>query len=256
MLDVDSDTFGRAQVMQGAGEDGVGADELHVGGFVPFTTTDYPGALAAVVFCQGCPWRCGYCHNPHLLPARSRDEIAWPIVLGRLALRRGLLDAVVFSGGEPTAQAALSDAMRAVRNLGFAVGLHTGGAYPRRLEQVLPLVDWVGFDIKSAAGTYAVVTRVRGSGHAARVSLDLLQGAGVPFEIRTTVHCALTPRESLRQVAHELGERGITRWLLQPFRQTGCTSAALSAVVSPDAHIDAALLAQLRCFVPDAVVRN
>ena len=232
------------------------ADVLHVGGFVPFTTTDYPGALAAVVFCQGCPWRCGYCHNPHLLPPRSVDELAWPTVLERVAQRHGLLDAVVFSGGEPTAQAALPDAMRAVRDLGFAVGLHTGGAYPRRLEQVLPLVDWVGFDVKSAAGTYAVVTRVRGSGHAARVSLDLLQDAGVAFEIRTTVHCALTPRASLRQIAHELGERGIARWVLQPFRQTGCTSAALSAVAPPDAGIDAALLAQLRCFVPDTIVRN
>ena len=232
------------------------ADVLHVGGFVPFTTTDYPGALAAVVFCQGCPWRCGYCHNPHLLPPRSVDELAWPTVLERVAQRHGLLDAVVFSGGEPTAQAALPDAMRAVRDLGFAVGLHTGGAYPRRLEQVLPLVDWVGFDVKSAAGTYAVVTRVRGSGHAARVSLDLLQDAGVAFEIRTTVHCALTPRASLRQIAHELGERGIARWVLQPFRQTGCTSAALAAVAPPDAGIDAAGRAHLRCFEPDTNVRN
>ncbi len=81
------------------------ADALRVGGFVPFTSTDYPGALAAVVFCQGCPWRCGYCHNPHLIAARGDDERDFARIVDWLGTRRGLLDAVVFSGGEPTAQA-------------------------------------------------------------------------------------------------------------------------------------------------------
>ena len=85
---------------------------LRVGGLVPLSTTDYPDHLSAVVFCQGCPWRCAYCHNPHLLPRRSDSEIAWPDVLAFLDRRRGLLDAVVFSGGEPTLQRALPDAMR------------------------------------------------------------------------------------------------------------------------------------------------
>ncbi|MBI3069525.1 MAG: 4Fe-4S cluster-binding domain-containing protein, partial [Betaproteobacteria bacterium] len=76
-------------------------ERLRVGGLVPLTTTDYPGRLAAVVFCQGCPWRCGYCHNPHLLPARRTAPIAWHAVRDFLERRRGLLDAVVFSGGEP-----------------------------------------------------------------------------------------------------------------------------------------------------------
>jgi len=91
--------------------DAGGADSFRVGGFVPFTSTDYPDALAAVVFCQGCPWRCGYCHNPHLIPARGDDEREFARILDWLGTRRGLLDAVVFSGGEPTAQAELADAM-------------------------------------------------------------------------------------------------------------------------------------------------
>ena len=83
---------------------------LRIGGFTPFTTTDYPGQLAAVVFCQGCPWRCAYCHNPHLLPVEGPESHAWPDLLRFLASRRGLLDAVVFSGGEPTLQGGLADA--------------------------------------------------------------------------------------------------------------------------------------------------
>ena len=123
---------------------------LRVGGVEPFSSTDYPGALAAVVFCQGCPWRCGYCHNPHLIPARGDDERDFARILDWLASRRGLLDAVVFSGGEPTAQAGLPGAIDAVRAQGFAIGLHTSGAYPRRLAQVLPKVDWVGIDVKAS----------------------------------------------------------------------------------------------------------
>ena len=92
---------------------------LRVGGLVPFTTTDYPGKLAAVVFAQGCPWRCGYCHNPHLLAPRGGAELAWDGVLDWLDRRQGLLDAVVFSGGEATAQAALAGAVHAVRAKGF-----------------------------------------------------------------------------------------------------------------------------------------
>ncbi len=138
------------------------ADALRVGGFVPFTLTDYPGALAAVVFCQGCPWRCGYCHNPHLIAAHGDDERDFARIVDWLGTRRGLLDAVVFSGGEPTAQAGLPAAIAAVRALGFKIGLHTGGAYPRRLAKVLPLVDWVGLDVKAPRAEYECVTGDRG----------------------------------------------------------------------------------------------
>ena len=229
---------------------------LRVGGVVPFSATDFPGALAAVVFCQGCPWRCGYCHNPHLLPARGSVAHDWPALLHWLAGRRGLLDAVVFSGGEPTVQQALPRAMEAVRALGFAVGLHTGGACARRLERVLPLVDWVGFDVKAPARDYARTTRVRGSAEAAHASLDLLQRAGTACEIRTTVHGALTSRAGMVELARELAARGVRRWILQPFRAAGCATETLVDAPASDAIVDAGLLAQLRLLVPDVEVRG
>ena len=88
---------------------------LRVGGLTRLSASDYPGKLAAVVFCQGCAWRCSYCHNRGLLPFRKSPfpgEIAWAEVLAFLEKRRGLLDAVVFSGGEPTMQPGLAAAMR------------------------------------------------------------------------------------------------------------------------------------------------
>lgn len=104
--------------------------QLKVGGFTPFSATDYPGKLAAVVFVQGCPWRCGYCHNPHLQPRSEHSPLPWTQVLALLTQRLGLIDAVLFSGGEPTMDAALADAMREVRTLGLASACTPPGLTP------------------------------------------------------------------------------------------------------------------------------
>ena len=119
----------------------LGAAPLRVSGLTRMTSIDFPGQLAAVVFCQGCPWRCGYCHNPELLDASAGGAIAWESVLAFLHGRRGLLDGVVFSGGEPLAQSALPQALAQVRAMGFATALHTGGMYPDRLAAVLLDLD-------------------------------------------------------------------------------------------------------------------
>ena len=157
---------------------------LGVGGLTPLSASDYPERLAAVVFCQGCAWRCTYCHNPHLLAFRS-TEIAWSRIVQFLEQRKGLLDAVVFSGGEPTLQPALKEAMQDVKRLGFLVGLHTAGIAPRMLQRVLPLVDWVAMDLKADWERHAEVTRVAGSGARAKRSMDLIRASGVAHRFHT-----------------------------------------------------------------------
>lgn len=200
---------------------------LRVGGLTPLSTTDWPGMLAAVVFCQGCPWRCGYCHNPGLIPARGDSEIPWADVLAFLRRRRGLLDAVVFSGGEPTAQAGLVDAVREVRALGFKIGLHTGGMYAQRLAEVLPLVDWVGLDVKAPFGDYARITGAAGSGERALAGLQQVLASGVDHEIRTTVHPALLGDTAVIGLAHGLADLGVKRYVIQAFRSQGCQDDSL-----------------------------
>lgn len=172
---------------------------LRVGGLTRCSAADYPGKLAAVVFCQGCAWRCGYCHNPHLVGKRSSSEIPWGEVVVFLEKRRGLLDAVVFSGGEPTQQPGLAAAMREVKAMGFLVGLHTAGIVPRRLAQALPLVDWVAMDVKAPFADHERVTGVPGSAHRARQSRDLILESGVACEFHTL---AAVPREAPAQAHH------------------------------------------------------
>ncbi len=195
---------------------------LRIGGITPYSATDYPGCFAAVIFCQGCPWRCAYCHNPHLLSASAPPSIAWEEVTQFLGRRQGLLDAVVFSGGEPTLQAGLGDAARAVRALGFKVGLHTAAMYPDRLRELLPLFDWVGMDVKAPFADYPQVTGVPGSGAKALTSARMILDSGAEYELRTTVHSALLSLDALAAMAHELAALGVQRYVLQEFRQLGC----------------------------------
>src|SRR5690625_4687982 len=159
---------------------------LKVGGVVPFTTTDYPDHLSVAVFVQGCPWRCGSCHNTHVQPRTPHCPVVWETVMQLLTRRIGLLDGVVFSGGEPTMDPGLPSAIEIVRALGYKVGLHTGGTHPRRLAQILPLLDWVGMDIKANFNHYERITQVHGSGSPAQASLQALLASGIAFECRTT----------------------------------------------------------------------
>ncbi|CAG1013383.1 hypothetical protein BURC_00412 [Burkholderiaceae bacterium] len=198
---------------------------LRVGGVTRLTTIDFPGRLAAVVFLQGCPWRCGYCQNPALIPADVPGSIPWDDVIAFLQCRRGLLDGVVFSGGEPTLQAGLADAVVQVRELGFEVGLHTAGMYPERLAALLPSLDWVGLDIKAPFDLYDGVTGVPASGAKVRDSLGHLLRSGVPHECRTTWHLGLFQIEQLQALAATLADLGVAHWSLQTCRVSGTPQA-------------------------------
>ena len=191
------------------------------------TTLDYPGELAAVIFCQGCPWRCRYCHNSELIPREAETRIPWSQIIEFLQQRRGLLDAVVFSGGEPTLQKALPAALKEIRSNGFKVGLHTGGPYPARLEQILPLVDWVGLDIKAQEDNYAQVTGVENSGKKAWKSAKLLIESGIPHEIRTTVHPELLSTAEQHLITQRLSQLGPTQHRFQACVAEHCLDPAL-----------------------------
>jgi pyruvate formate lyase activating enzyme len=228
---------------------------LKVGGITPFSATDYPGKLAAVVFVQGCPWRCGYCHNPHLQPRTAGSPLDWASTLARLQRRVGLLDAVVFSGGEPTIDSALEDAMREVRVLGFGVGLHTAGTYPRRLAEVLPLTDWVGIDIKTTFDRYDDITQMRDSGRHALASAEAVLASGVKHEFRTTIHPGLHRHADILALATTLSGMGVERYALQKFRGIGCANEDLKRVAAVD-YPGAELLAQVSALFSEFTLRD
>jgi pyruvate formate lyase activating enzyme len=204
-------------------------DELRIGGWEPLSLVDWPGQLAAVLFLQGCGWRCRYCHNPDLIPRRTPARIPWEQVEAFLAQREGLLDGVVFSGGEPLLQSgALATAIDEVRARGFRIGLHTGGPHPRLLHDLLPGLDWVGLDVKAPWDRYGRVAG-RDQGARTRESLARLVDSGVRYEVRTTWHPSLLSPGDLQVIARQLEEAGVRHWVLQRFQPHGCRDPALCA---------------------------
>ena len=207
-------------------------DTLLIAGITPFSTVDWPGKLACVAFLAGCPWRCPYCQN-HQLQSFDAAQQTERNLFAFLEERRGLLDGVVFSGGEPLAQSAVIAAAAHAREMGFEVGLHTCGGYPERLRQVLPHLDWVGLDVKAPWDAYERVTRAAGSGTLARQSLELLLAAGVDLEVRTTWHPALLSPADIATIAHDLADRGVRTWAVQAYRSIGTTGELPDETVYP-----------------------
>ena len=207
---------------------------IQLGGMVPLTTIDYPDHLSCVLFCQGCAWRCHYCHNPDLIAPVGSTQVHWQHVLAFLRQRQGLLQAVVFSGGEATLQPGLMTAMQQVRALGFKVGLHTAGIKPAALHRVLPLCDWVGFDVKAPRGQADRITQVIGSDAANWRSLKLLLESGVAYECRTTVHWQLLNPAELAELARQLQQQNVSHFAVQLARYGQTLNPDLPTQQQPD----------------------
>ncbi len=189
-------------------------DKLIIAGMVPFSTIDFPGKLSAVLFCQGCSWNCHYCHNPHLRPLIGSKKVTWNEIVRFLESRRGLLESVVFSGGEPLLQPGLSRAVALIKGQGFSVGLHTAGVFPERLAEVISQLEWVGFDVKGPWEDYPLIASVA-AGAQVSDSLRILVNSKVEYEVRTTVDGIYLNAASLLRLAEYLASMGVKRYVLQ-----------------------------------------
>jgi len=227
---------------------------VKLGGLVPFSSVDFPSKLAAVLFTRGCPLRCSYCHNPHLQArAPALTAVNWDEIMAWLRRRRNLLDAVVFSGGEPTMHAGLAAAMAEVRELGFAVGLHTAGTNARRISQIIDSADWIGLDVKAPFRKYRIITRSDSSGAHARRSLDTILAHGKNYEVRTTYRQDLLTDDDMMEIATELRVRGVSQWTLQAFRPVSHGDPKMPGLRSSEPND--ALVRTLRDLIPDLQLR-
>ncbi|PID98314.1 MAG: anaerobic ribonucleoside-triphosphate reductase activating protein [Actinobacteria bacterium] len=205
------------------------------------SSVDWPGKLVATVFCQGCPWACPYCHNHAIIDPRIPGVIAWSSVEDLLARRHGLLDGVVFSGGEATRQLALIPAAQTVKAAGFSVGLHTAGPYPSRLRDLYDadLLDWVGLDIKALPGkNYEIVAGRANAGDKAWESLQVvLDHPDVDYEVRLTIY------PDVPQYAYEVArccrEKGVKCFALQQARPQGAPAGFDSGTAAWDDQVQA-----------------
>jgi len=182
---------------------------------------EYPGKIGAIAFTQGCNFRCPYCYNPELVdPDLYRECLPEEGVLSFLERRKGKLDALTITGGEPTMHHDLIDFIKCVRKIGYLIKLDTNGSCPEMLEQLISgrLVDYVAMDIKGPLRKYKTVTRSKIDEDKIRQSIEVIMKSGMPYEFRTTVPKKLLHEDDLLEMGKLL--RNASCYILQQFIPT------------------------------------
>ena len=196
---------------------------MRICGLQKLSMVDYPGKLAATVFTGGCNLRCPFCHNALLVTQLGESPtITEEEVLSFLSGRKGLLDAMVLSGGEPLMHPDAIDFLEKVRKLGFAIKVDTNGCYPDALKAILDrgLADYVAMDIKNCPEKYAETVGIPDfSTENVEKSLSLLRSSGIPYELRTTVVRQFHTPEDLDAIGRWLGDA--PAYYLQNFKDSG-----------------------------------
>jgi len=196
---------------------------MRISGLQKLSMVDFPGKLAATVFTGGCNLRCPFCHNAPLVvrvsetPVLSEEE-----VLNFLKRRKGLLEGVVLSGGEPLLQSGITAFLAKIRELGFAVKLDTNGCHPGILADILEqgLVDYVAMDIKNCREKYPQTVGIPGFDISpVDESIHLLKSSGIEFEFRTTVVAGFHTAEDIQAIGVWCG--GAPYYFLQQFVDSG-----------------------------------
>jgi pyruvate formate lyase activating enzyme len=201
---------------------------LVIGGLQKFSLSDFPGRISAIVFALGCNFRCPYCHNPELVdPGRYVSPISKETVISYLLDRIGRLGGVVITGGEPTVHDDLSDFIREIRALGYAIKLDTNGSRPSILSEVISagLVDFVALDVKAPLSRYGEVVRAPVDTDDIRRSIRLVIESGIPHEMRTTFVPSLLCPDDLKEIA--VSVRGCQLLVVQGFRPTRTLEAGM-----------------------------
>ena len=194
---------------------------MQIAALQKLTLLDFPSRTAATVFTPGCNFHCGFCHNPELvLPEKFPELIPEEKFFEFLDRRRGLLDGVCITGGEPTLQSDLSEFLKKIRKRGFAVKLDTNGSSPKVLEKLFRdrLLDYVALDIKSSPENYTklvgvdIIDRVR-------QSKNFIEQSGVEFELRTTLIKEIHDAKEFTKILEFV--RGAPKYFLQNFQSRG-----------------------------------
>ncbi|NLP43137.1 MAG: anaerobic ribonucleoside-triphosphate reductase activating protein [Peptococcaceae bacterium] len=194
----------------------------------PFSMVDYPGHIVATVFFGGCNFRCGYCHNPALVDIKEKSQTSPSNIQGVidfLQTRKGLLDGVCLTGGEPLLSSELLPLVKKIKEIKrerenkaeFKIKLDTNGSNLAKLQEVAPYLDYIAMDIKAIPEKYAELTGLKNSWEKVVGTIEWIKESNIPYEFRTTVLPVWHTFEDLESIRKYLGLD--TNWILQQFRQ-------------------------------------
>ncbi len=223
---------------------------MKIGAIQKFSLIDYPGKVSAIVFTQGCNFRCPYCHNPELvLPEFYGACFPEEELFSFLEKRRGKLTAVSITGGEPTLQPDLIPFIVRVKEFGYSVKLDTNGSRPGVLRELLAerKLDFIAMDIKSPLARYSEVAGVNVNPDDIALSIKLVIESGIDHEFRTTFSKSLLNREDIQEILHAL--RGAKSYVLQRFVRTKTLDPNLPMDLSSESDL-ARIREQLETGIP------
>lgn len=192
-----------------------------IGGYLKFSLIDFPKHIAAVIFTQGCNFRCPFCHNPELvLKRRFQLPIPQREIWEFLQKRQGKLDGVAITGGEPLIQPGLDEFIRKIKKMGYAVKLDTNGTSPGLLNRLIRenLIDYIAMDLKADENNYAKVCGVPVNFDKIVKSMDIIRSSGLHYEFRTTVVKPLHQIDNFEQIAGLLQTED--KYILQNYRES------------------------------------
>ena len=233
---------------------------MKIAGLQKMTLLDYPGKVACTVFLPGCNFRCPFCHNGELLDGHAPTLMEDTELLAFLKTRRGILDAVCVSGGEPTLHPGLENLLRAIQGLGFLTKLDTNGSHPDLLKHLVRsgLLDYVAMDVKNSPARYAETAGLDTMDLSAiEQSIRFLLTDGVDYEFRTTVVSQLHDETSIREMGewvNSLGDIKAKRFFLQPF--TDRETVLFSGLSAPGEEKLARYVQQLIPFAEAVSIRG
>ena len=228
---------------------------MKIHGLQKMTLLDFPGKVACTVFLGGCDLRCPFCHNAELIDGSAPAVMEEDGLLRFLETRKGLLDGVAFTGGEPLLRGDLAPLMRRIREMGFAVKLDTNGTHPEHLRALTDegLIDYVAMDIKNSPERYALTAGLEDMDLApVRESVKILLEGKTDYEFRTTVVAELHDADSFRQIGPWI--RGARRYFLQQF--TDRDTVPFGGFHAPAAEDMRSWAEIMRPFVPETKLRG
>ena len=190
---------------------------MFIGGVQRFSLIDYPDKISSIFFTQGCNFRCPYCHNPGLIPKVSQHIIDPDQVFSFLEERKGKLDAVVITGGEPTIQGDLIEFLRRIKDMGYLVKLDTNGSNPEVIKKVIELeiVDYLAMDIKAPLAKYQEITYSKINPNKIKQSVESIINSGLKSEFRTTVVKSQLIKSDIIKIGKLI--KGAELYILQKF---------------------------------------